>query len=149
MKAPIQIKADILKTLMVEDRNEVRTIRASIFNGIYLLTLFSFALSAFVIEKPTAARFVPLAMITDGIVIAFVWVAYGLLKLALVHARRALKKRQELIKKLSDDDDTQLDPFPDASQEKPDIKDGELWWLPIFATVAVALKAIALHAAAG
>ncbi len=50
MKTNIQIKADILKTLMAEDRQEVRGIRLAIYQIAYILTLASFALSAFLLE---------------------------------------------------------------------------------------------------
>jgi hypothetical protein len=74
----------------------------------------------------------------------FLWAFFTRYKIDLYHCRQGLKIRQELISKLDEDDTTDLDPFPDASKVVPDIKDAELWWLPIMATVGIVIKMIVI-----
>ena len=51
MKASIEIKADVLKTLIVEDREEMRGIRLMIYNVITLFLTASFVATAFLFER--------------------------------------------------------------------------------------------------
>ena len=144
MKANIQIKASILSTMMSEDRQEVRSLRSSIYNIVSLLTLSSFALTAFLIEKEPLAHSKNICLLADILILIFLWVFFARYKVDLYHCRQGLKIRQELINKLDEDDTSPLDPFPDASKVVPDIKDTELWWLPILATVGIAIKMLVL-----
>jgi hypothetical protein len=142
MKTSIEIRADILKTLMVEDRNEIRGIRASIYNVTTLLATASFAITAFLLgQKVSSAPC--MCLMTDGLLILLLWIFFLRLKRDLHRGRQCLIARQQLIKNLgtpTEPDD--LDVFPDARDQKPDVTDSELWWLPILTSATVAIKAL-------
>lgn len=144
MKANIQIKASVLSALMSEDRQELRGLRSSIYNIVSLLTLSSFALSAFLLEKKPVANLVNICLLADFLILIFLWTFFVRYKVDLYHCRQCLKLRQELIRKLDEDDNVDLDPFSNASKVVPDIRDAELWWLPIVATVGVVIKMIVI-----
>ena len=124
----------------------MRDTRAAISNIISLLTLSSFALTAFLLEKkllPAPAR---LSLLADVFVIAFVWAFFLRYKTDLRYARQGLKARQDLIVHLNEDDTSELNPFPHASSIVPDIRDQELWWLPCLSAIAILAKAVAMSA---
>jgi len=142
MKVNIQIRADILKALMLEDRQEVRTIRSMIYNVVSALAISSFALSSYLLKpspSPASTR-----MATDILIVVFIWAVFGQLKRDLYHSRQGLVVRQELIKRLDEGDKRDFDPFADARTVIPDITDADLWWIPIAATAMSLLKALAL-----
>lgn len=140
MKANIQIKASILSTMMSEDRQEIRDLRSAIYNIVSLLTLSSFALTAFLLEKKPVTNLAHICLLADILILVFLWVFFARYKADLHHCRQSLKIRQELICKLDEGDTGDLDPFPDASRVIPDIRDAELWWLPVLATVGIVIK---------
>jgi len=144
MKANIQIKAAVLSALMSEDRQEVRGLRSSIYNVISLLALSSFALTSFLLDKKPLPNLAAICQLADILILLFLWAFFARYKIDLYHCRQGLKIRQELIRKLDENDATDLDPFPDASEVVPDIKDAELWWLPGMATVGIVIKMIVI-----
>lgn len=144
MKAPIEIKASVLTAMMSEDRQEVRGLRSSIYNIVSLLGLSSFALTAFLLEKKPMANPISICLLADVLILVFLWVFFARYKIDLYHSRQGLKLRQELIRSLDKDDTSDLDPFSNANKEVPDIKDTELWWLPILVTVGIIIKMIVL-----
>jgi len=144
MRAKLETKAAILTAMMSEDRREVRDTRAAIYNIVSLLTVSSFALTAFLLEKNLFPGPANLCVLADAVVLAFIWAFFLRYKADLYYARQALKARQDLIKGLNESDTTDLNPFPSVSKVIPDIKDRELWWLPVMATMAILLKAITM-----
>jgi hypothetical protein len=140
MKANVEIKASVLKTLLSEDRREVRDIRAAIYNIVSLLTVASFALTAFILKKKPPSGPTDLSTLADLVLLAFIWTFFLRYKVDLYHCRQGLKARQDLIRTLDEGDTSDLDPFPDARRVVPDIRDTELWWLPILATVGILVK---------
>jgi len=142
MKTSIEIRADLLKTLMTEDRNEIRGIRASIYNVTSLLATASFAISAFLLDQKAIHASV-MSLLTDGLLVLLLWVFFLRLRQDLYCCRQCLVARQNLIKALGTATEPEdFNPFPDARAEKPDVTDSELWWLPILTTAAVAIKAL-------
>ncbi len=139
MKVNIQIKADILKTLMSEDRQEVRGLRASIYNYLSLFAGLSFVASPFLIEKFSSAPR-GIFLLTDGVIVLFIWIIFLRLRQDLYHCRQCLEEREDLIKKLDETDNNEFDPLPDASKRIPKVTDSELWLLPELATAAIVLK---------
>ncbi len=143
MKASIEIRADLLKVLMTEDRNEIRGIRASIYNVISLLATASFAITAFLLGQMFVYDASVISLLTDGLLILILWVFFLRLKHDLYCCRQCLVARQNLIKALGTAKEPEdFNPFPDSQAEKPDVTDSELWWLPILTTAAVAVKAL-------
>jgi hypothetical protein len=142
MKASIEVRADLLKTLMTEDRNEIREIRASIYNVTSLLGTASFAITAFLLGQMAIHASV-MSLMTDGLLILLLWVFFLRLRLDLYCCRQCLVTRQKLIMALGTATESEdFNPFPDARDKKPDVTDSELWWLPILTTAAVAIKAL-------
>src|SRR5260221_8015918 len=135
MKVPVAIKADILKAIMSEDRKEIQSLRASVYNIISGITLASFAVTAFLLKTSPPS---PMLLITtDLLMIAFIWVIFARLRYDLYEARKGLVARQDLIKGLDESNPTDLNPFPDASKVVPDIRDADLAWIPVAATLAI------------
>jgi hypothetical protein len=147
MKTSLEVRADILKTLLVEDRHEVRGIRSSIYNVTTLLSTASFAISSFLVGQGQKLSHVSvMSSVTDGLLVLLLWVFFSRFKRDLYCARQCVVARQRLIKSLgtgAESDD--INPFPDARNEEPDVTDSELWWLPILATVAITIKALVLY----
>ena len=141
MKTKIETQADMLKALVSEDRQEIRGIRAAVYNLTVLLATASFAITAFLISR-TYERKNLMCLVTDVLIILFIWLLVTRLKLDLYACRQCLLARQTLIRGLDQDDPKDLNPFPDARAMKPDIRDSELWWIPVIATVAIGLKSI-------
>jgi hypothetical protein len=143
MKTNIEIKADILKTLMAEDRQEVRGIRATIYNVVTLLSTLSFGISSFLLGKQYHQATV-MCLATDALIVLLLWIFFARLKGDLYCCRQCLVARQNLIRKMDQNDTEDLDPFPDARNVIPDVSDSELWWIPILATAVIALKALVI-----
>lgn len=144
MKADIEIKASVLTAMMSEDRKEVRDIRAAIYRAVSFLTVSSFALTGFLLEKQSLLSPVRVSYLTDVVIVMFIWTLFLRYKADLYRSRQALKARQDLITQLNEDDRSDLNPFPDARRLVPDIKDRELWWLPILGTIGILAKVVAV-----
>lgn len=147
MKANISVKADLLKSLMLEDRQEVRGIRAMIYNLTSLLAVASFAITAFLIEKKPTVSPTTICILTDLLIIILAWGVFILLKRDLRVCRKCLCARQKLIMELDEAVEEKKDTNPfskpeDVEVKEPDIKDTELKWLPILATFAILMKAL-------
>jgi hypothetical protein len=142
MKMSIEIRADFLKTLLIEDRNEIRGIRSSIYNVTTLLGTASFAITAFLLGQKVSHAAL-MCSITDGLLALLLWVFFLRLKADLYCCRQCLVARQQLIRNLGTaTESADFDPFPDARNQTPDVTDSELWWLPTLTTVLVAIKAL-------
>jgi hypothetical protein len=142
MKTSIEIRADLLKTLMTEDRQEVRGIRSAIYNVSTVLSTASFAITSFLLGQkiPNASS---MCFVTDALIVLLLWVFFLRLKSDLYCCRQCLVGRQNLIRRLGTASEPEdLDPFPDARTQKPDVTDSELWWLPILCTAAIAIKSL-------
>lgn len=145
MKGSLDVRAGILNTLMTEDRQEIRGIRAAIYNLVTVLSTASFAITSFLLSKSTP-RAALMCQATDGLIVLLLWMFFVRLKRDLYCCRQCLVARQELIRSLgtpSEPDD--LDPFPDVRDKTPDVSDSELLWLPSLATVAIAAKSLAVQ----
>lgn len=148
MKARVEIKAEILKAAWIEDRQEVRGIRTSVYNITTLLCGLSFAVSSFLFDKHFSTYVVPVTIIADAMLIVLLWAFVTQLKHDLRCSRQCLTLRQDLIRNLDETKNDDLDPFPDVSNVTPDIEDRELWRLPTFATAAILLKLATIVAVA-
>jgi hypothetical protein len=170
MKVSTEIKADILKTLMLEARREVRDIRSAINKNMVLLTGFSFALSSFLLEKqPSLLEKQPSLVRTyiclmDLLIIILLWVIYLVLFYGLLQGRKVLNGQEDKIIKLKESDTADESPFADAGESesiwcwlraaivdrgtdlilhhhrKRDCRDCELWLFPIISTGLIAVK---------
>jgi hypothetical protein len=138
-----EIRADILKTLMQEDRAEIRLTKDRIYTLCSLLTVSSFAVRAFLLGGPQ-----PLArgwswsffLLIDVSFIVLLWALFAHLKRDLTHARKCLQVREKMIRNLAKDDQHLWDPIPDASGERLTIREGGLYWIVSLATVALLFK---------
>jgi hypothetical protein len=145
MKANIQIKTSVLTAMVLEDRKEIRGIRSSIYKIVTLLVLSSFALSAFFIQnKVLLVNLRDICLLTDILILVFLWIFVIRYKLDLYHCRQCLTLREKLINNLDENDIYNLDLFPNASGLIPDIKDTELWWLPSIGTIIILIKMFVL-----
>lgn len=140
MKADIKIVVDVLKTVWSEDFKGVEALRSSVYNVISALTVASFALSSFLINGKVKGL-IPVA--TDGLMIGFIWTVFLILRRDIRNRRRALVFRQKLLEGLDDASPvTEIRIFGDASNEKVDIKDSDLIWIPLAGSAAIICKAL-------
>jgi len=144
MKANIEIKTGVLQVLMLEDRQEIRSIYSMVYNVVTLLSTASFAITAFLLRRGKMAIEAPLmCLATDGLIVLMLWVIFLRLKEDLYSCRQCLEARQDLIRNLGTAKDTEdLDPFMEVSGKPPAIKDLELRYLPALATAAILAKAL-------
>lgn len=150
MKTSVEIKADILKAVMLEDRKEVRDIRSAIYNRVYILTVSSFALVSFVLAKENdiSLKRASGCLIWDAVIILLIWLLFRLLMKDLYVSRQCLEMRQELINKLykGDENSSDLNVFrdckdlPSGKKRVPGVKDSELKWIPVFSTLMILTK---------
>jgi hypothetical protein len=144
MKTKIEIRAEVLMRLMIEDRQEIRGIRSAIYNVVTLLSTASFAITSFLLAQEFDQTSL-MCLVTDGLIVLLLWVFFVRLKRDLYCCRQCLVARQDLIRDLGTESEPQdLDPFPDARNQTPDVSDSELWWLPVLATVAIAIKSLVI-----
>src|SRR5271166_981560 len=136
MKTSIEIRADILKTVWSQDYQGVETIRSSVYNVISALTVASFALSSFLLKDiqhgPRSIR-----VATDILIVFFIWIVFLLLKRDLRNRRKCLILRQELIESLDQHATGDFKVFADTSKVKLDIKDDDLFWIPLASTLVI------------
>lgn len=147
MRMSLAKRADLLKTLWIEDRLEIRGIRSSMYRLTTLFATASFAISAFLFrEDQTFAASSATCSIIDGLIVMLLWALFLRLKRDLYRARQCLVARQKLIMGLGTASGmANFNPFHDASKQAVDVSDSELWWLPILATVAIMIKAYAVY----
>ena len=142
MNTDVQIRADILKTVWSQDFLGVETLRASVYNVVSALTVASFALSSFLINGHVKGF---VRIITDVLLILFIWVVFLILKRDIRNRRKSLVYRQGLIESLDKNDaQTNIKIFGDSSGTTPDIKDRNLFWIPCAASAAILLKGLIL-----
>ncbi|MFA4828769.1 MAG: hypothetical protein WC855_10450 [Thermodesulfovibrionales bacterium] len=145
MKGPIGIKADILKTFIQEDRNEIRIIRDKIHNITSSIVVASFAITAFLfgkLDNKILEKAKEYSILVDSFLICLMLLSYLLLKRQLVHARKALIFRQKLLNNLADDDQIDINVFDNAELTDPDISDSDLNWFVGLAVSMLILKVI-------
>ena len=142
MKTNTEIRTDVLMTLVTEDRQEIRGIRSAVYSVVTLLATASFAITSFLLAQKFDQASL-LCLVTDGLIVLLLWVFFVRLKRDMYCCRQCLVARQDLIRNLGTESEPQdLDPFPDARNQTPDVSDSELWWLPVLATVAIAIKSL-------
>ena len=144
MTLPLAIRADILKTLMLEDRTEIRTIRLALYHTVSFVTVSSFVLAAF-LANSQLKDYLFYAFI-DALLLLIIWVVFVRLTGDLYHARQCQKLRERLVVALdtTEGETDPFRPFQSAEDEIPTITDAELKWLPILATVAITAKVVIL-----
>lgn len=140
MIVPCEVKTSVLVAMIAEDRREIRDLRSSVYNVISLLTAASFGVTAFLAKNPGFQAGRSIAAATDVAIVAFVWLLFCVTRRSLNLGRRCLKARQNLLRGLDESDRGSLDPFPDVSRVTLDLKDSDLWWFPVLATVAILVK---------
>jgi hypothetical protein len=141
MMLPIEVRAEFLKTAMLEDRKEIRLLRDRIYQVSSLLTVSSFAITSFLAQRgPMVSRLFFLAV--DGSFFALLWVSFLRLKRDLRYARRCLEAREGMIRNLGvEKPDDVFDPFPAIDLIiRPRITDNDLYWIVSFVSVALLAK---------
>ena len=141
MKTSIAIRADILKTLMLEDRQEIRTIRITVYKLMGLFASTSFAITSFLLgHNYIHAKY--LCSMTDIFIVILVWLFFVRQKFDLNFVRKCLVARQNLIMNLNDANTSiELNPFPDVKNTNSDVNDSDLWWIPCLLSITIAIKA--------
>lgn len=139
MQIGIELKAELLKTTMQEDRIEIRLIKAQTYNLCSFMTVSSFAVTAFLFGPPQLAPKLgrSFLLLIDVSFIVLLWALFARLKIDLTNARKCLQARERLIRQFDREDDAPFDPFPDASQEILTIREHGLYWIVGLASFAL------------
>lgn len=155
MKLNASAAADVLKTLIQEDRAEARIYRDRVQNVTSTLTVASFAISSFLIgsfSRMDADQLQYITLLMDLGLVTVMLIFFLRLKLDLVHLRKAMTARQDLLKDLDEGKVSDIDPFPDTRKKgvkPPDITDNDLDWVVGLSVVVVLTKMLVLWVYAG
>jgi hypothetical protein len=149
MKAPIAVIADILKTMMIEDRQEVRTARSLIYSVTSAFIIASFTLTSILLKPesnpaPTQTKRIDhIIFMIDILIVPVMWMLFALLKRYVTNAQRSVRLRQQLINGLNESTNAETDldiaPWP---KDPPDVQHNDLWWVPVIATAVITLQVI-------
>jgi len=146
MSSPGGERIEILKALIAEDRTEARVIRGRIENVVWSVVVASFAITAFWLKPPSGS--VPsvrsIALLSDVSLLIVILMVFFRSMLDLRHHRKAQEARQDLLLTIvnASDAQTPFDPFPDVRDRTARLKDYDMVWLVIAATIVMVVKAI-------
>ncbi len=142
MKVSSDTAADILKTFIQEDRTEVRLLRDKIQNVTATLVLASFAITSFLVKdlQSKAKNIDIYSCVVDALLVVVILVHFFRLKIDLLKLRKALKARQNILCRINNSEQQDIDPFPDPKDTEPDIRDRDLYWYVGLAIVIIFIK---------
>ena len=125
-----EIRAQLLNAAIHEDRQEIRTIKDRIYQIATLVTVSSFAVTAFVLGRQDMPHRNVFLFITDFAFLVFLWASFLLLKRDLNTARSCLEIREQMIPELGKDDDAPFQPYVEVPPEmKPQFGEKALYWV--------------------
>jgi len=146
MKLTLDQKVDILKTAILEDRTEIRLIKDRINSICTLVTVSSFAVTAFMLDKKSAlptGHAWQLFPFVDVSFLLLLWVLFIRLKISLGYATRCLEAREEMLRTVATDAKKPFDAFPPIDMtQKPRISENGFYWIIGAATLILLLKLI-------
>jgi hypothetical protein len=143
-----EVRADLLKFAMQEDRTEIRFLKERIYNLTSFIAVSSFAVTAFVVGKDGAwSRAAlwdswPLFAAIDSAFVLLLWAVFLMLKKDLDGAHRCLEMRQKMIPHLADPGDD-FNVFRPCGTKASDITESSLYWVVSLATLAMLGKGVA------
>src|SRR5215472_14752329 len=149
MKASVEVKADILKAMLAEDRQEVRRSQALIYSVMSGFIIAALTLTSIFVKPETAANPIQMQKTIhavywiDILILPVIWITFLIMKRDVTNAQKCVRLRQRMIHELDDS----ITPYPDLDMtppatEPPDIKHRHLWWVPILATFVIGLQAL-------
>jgi hypothetical protein len=100
----VEIRADFLKTAIVEDRQEIRLLKDRIYQIAALVTVSSFAVTAFVLGNSAWPHRRLFLLVADSTFLVLLWASFLPLKHDLDGARKCLEAREDMVTKLSTDE---------------------------------------------
>jgi hypothetical protein len=142
----VEVRAELLKTVMLEDRQEIRLLKGRIYELCSILTGLSFGVSSFLIGRgqPTRNRWL-FFLLTDLSFLALLWVSFLRLKRDLDIARQCLEAREDMIRDLGTPQEGPFNPFPNVGwADRPKISENGLYWLAWLATLTIAVKMLVM-----
>jgi hypothetical protein len=139
----VEIRADFLKTAISEDREEIRLLKERIYQIAALVTVSSFAVTAFVLGNSAWPHRRLFLLVADGTFLMLLWATFLPLKRDLDGARKCLEAREDMIPKLGL---AETEPFqvyvPVPLGQPARMRENALYWLLSLATCALLLKAV-------
>jgi len=150
MKPGLEIKMDILKTAMQEDRTEIRLIKDKIYSICTFVTVSSFAVTSFLLDPKNVLKTAiswQFFLLIDISFLLLLWVLFVRLKIDLKNARICLEAREDMIRSTCKEEDEVFDPFRKVDMQKmPRILENGLYWIVCVASLALAMKLLVVSA---
>jgi hypothetical protein len=103
MEPSLDIKMDILKVAMQEDRTEIRLIKDKIYSICIFITVSSFAVTAFLLDPKNALKTAinwQFFLLIDISFLLLLWVLFIRLKIDLRNAHKCLEAREDMIRSI-------------------------------------------------
>lgn len=151
MEPRLEIRVDLLKTAMQEDRIETRLIKDKIYSICTFITISSFAVTSFIIgpknESITTIVSWKYFLLIDISFLLLLWVLFIRLKIDLQNARICLEAREYMISNVHKHNNEIFNPFPAVDMRKmPRISENGLYWIVCIASFALIVKLIVVCA---
>ncbi len=150
MEPSLEIRMDILKTAMQEDRTEIRLIKDKIYSICTFITVSSFAVTSFLLDPKNVLRTTiswQFFLLIDISFLLLLWVLFIRLKIDLQNARICLEAREDMIRSIHKEENEVFNPFPRVDMQKmPRISENGLYWIVCIASLALSMKLIVVCA---
>lgn len=151
MEPSLEIRLDLLKTAIQEDRIEIRLIKDKIYSICTFITIASFAVTSFLlgpnnelIETIVSWKYF---LLIDVSFILLLWVLFIRLMIDLKNARICLEAREDMICNVHMHNREIFNPFPAFDMNKvPRISENGLYWIVCIASLALMMKLVVVVA---
>lgn len=144
MEPGSEIRMDILKAAVLEDRTEVRLIKDKIYSICTFITVSSFAVTSFLLNPENVSRAAikrQYFLLIDISFLLLLWALFIRLKIDLQNARICLEAREDMLRNMHKKENKIFDPFPKIDMRKrPRISENGLYWIVCIASLALAMK---------
>lgn len=150
MKPSLEIRMDILKVAMQEDRTEIRLIKDKIYSICIFITVSSFAVTSFLLDPKNVLKTAmswQFFLLIDISFLLLLWVLFIRLKIDLRNAHKCLEAREDMIRSIHKKENGIFDPFPKVDmQAMPRISEHGLYWIVCIASLALLMKLVVVCA---
>lgn len=142
MTISLEVRAELIRAAIQEDRVEIRLIKDRVYSNVTLITVSSFAITAFLLGKDVPKIHGGLLPLIDASFLVMLWVVFWRLKTDLDICHVCLESREDMLRNLPEEDRA-FDVFRRVEAgRKPKISENGLYWIVSMATLALVAKFI-------